>query len=412
MLGQQWTCLSDSSVAVEGLLAPTGSYQAADRHNEKNTSKCKQTIGDGSSCYRWCFGGQVQQVCHFNWKPIITSLCYALWHSGRPTILTQADIEEAIRSTSGGTVAKVLASHHGDLGSIPGGFIPRFSCRTMPLAGRFSRGTPASPFLAFQHRSILGSHFMSCPGHLRVPVGIPVTRRVLPRPGFTSYSSCSCDCVPERKLSTEVLLVDVERGILGDVRREDAAVAAVDAVAPLRLPVRQLRVAVERVDDAVLGDIISACEHRQAVLRGAVFLKQHQQHSQLQFRRRRHRLVRDFIFGAGGSPILIISPMSHYEVLHRPSSIPGRVTPGFSQVGIVLDDTADRRVFSGISRFPRPRIPVLLHSRFISPSWALTTSFYAWSGSVAVTHLCPPLPQTDTLPDLSLPLHPPGASKE
>ncbi|KAJ8870278.1 hypothetical protein PR048_029299 [Dryococelus australis] len=33
------------------------------------------------------------------------------------------------------------------------------------------------------------------------------------------------------------------------------------------------------------------------------------------------------------------------------------VTPGFSQVGIVPDDAAGRRVFSGISRFPRPFIP-------------------------------------------------------
>ncbi|KAJ8866840.1 hypothetical protein PR048_032701 [Dryococelus australis] len=37
-------------------------------------------------------------------------------------------------------------------------------CWTMPLAGEFSRGTTVSPALAFQHRSILGSHFMSCSG--------------------------------------------------------------------------------------------------------------------------------------------------------------------------------------------------------------------------------------------------------
>ncbi|KAJ8866691.1 hypothetical protein PR048_032552 [Dryococelus australis] len=41
-------------------------------------------------------------------------------------------------------------------------------------------------------------------------------------------------------------------------------------------------------------------------------------------------------------------------------SIPGRVT-GFSQVGIVTDDAVGRRVFSGISRFPRPFIPAPLH---------------------------------------------------
>ncbi|KAJ8898006.1 hypothetical protein PR048_003366 [Dryococelus australis] len=38
----------------------------------------------------------------------------------------------------------------------------------------------------------------------------------------------------------------------------------------------------------------------------------------------------------------------------------------FYQVGIVLDDAAGRRIFSGISRFPRPFIPVpgLLHTHF------------------------------------------------
>ncbi|KAJ8893610.1 hypothetical protein PR048_006210 [Dryococelus australis] len=45
--------------------------------------------------------------------------------------------------------------------------------------------------------------------------------------------------------------------------------------------------------------------------------------------------------------------------LGEPVSIPGRVTPGFSNVGIVLDDAAGRRVSSGIYRFPLPSIPAL-----------------------------------------------------
>ncbi|KAJ8869575.1 hypothetical protein PR048_028567 [Dryococelus australis] len=47
----------------------------------------------------------------------------------------------------------------------------------------------------------------------------------------------------------------------------------------------------------------------------------------------------------------------------EPGSIPGRVT-GFSQVGIVLDNAAGWRVFSGISRFPHPPVPLLLHTLF------------------------------------------------
>ncbi|KAJ8882504.1 hypothetical protein PR048_014315 [Dryococelus australis] len=42
-------------------------------------------------------------------------------------------------------------------------------------------------------------------------------------------------------------------------------------------------------------------------------------------------------------------------------SIPGRVT-GFSQLGIVLEEAVGWRVFSGISRFPRPFIPAPLHT--------------------------------------------------
>ncbi|KAJ8870887.1 hypothetical protein PR048_027188 [Dryococelus australis] len=45
----------------------------------------------------------------------------------------------------------------------------------------------------------------------------------------------------------------------------------------------------------------------------------------------------------------------------EPGSIPGQATTEFSQVGIVPDDAAGRWVFSGISLFPRPFIPALLH---------------------------------------------------
>ncbi|KAJ8874823.1 hypothetical protein PR048_022712 [Dryococelus australis] len=58
----------------------------------------------------------------------------------------------------------------------------------------------------------------------------------------------------------------------------------------------------------------------------------------------------------------------------EPGSIPGRVTPGFWQVGIVPDDASGRRVFSGISRFPRPFIPAMLHSHLTSSSSVLKSS--------------------------------------
>ncbi|KAJ8880338.1 hypothetical protein PR048_016805 [Dryococelus australis] len=48
--------------------------------------------------------------------------------------------------------------------------------------------------------------------------------------------------------------------------------------------------------------------------------------------------------------------------LGQRDSIPGAVAPRCSHEGIVTDDAAGRRVFSGISRFPRPFIPSMKES--------------------------------------------------
>ncbi|KAJ8895336.1 hypothetical protein PR048_000662 [Dryococelus australis] len=53
---------------------------------------------------------------------------------------------------------------------------------------------------------------------------------------------------------------------------------------------------------------------------------------------------------------------------------PGKATPGFSEVEIVPDDAAGWRYSSGISRFPRPCVPILLHSHLIPRSSTLKTS--------------------------------------
>ncbi|KAJ8897929.1 hypothetical protein PR048_003287 [Dryococelus australis] len=52
----------------------------------------------------------------------------------------------------------------------------------------------------------------------------------------------------------------------------------------------------------------------------------------------------------------------------EPGSIPAGVAPGFLHVGIVPDDAAGRRVFLGISCFPRPCIPALFHTYLTAPS--------------------------------------------
>ncbi|KAJ8873918.1 hypothetical protein PR048_024754 [Dryococelus australis] len=62
--------------------------------------------------------------------------------------------------------------------------------------------------------------------------------------------------------------------------------------------------------------------------------------------------------GRGGA--VASAPASH---LGDPGSITGRFAPGFSHVGIMLDDAAVRRAFSGNSSFHRPCIPAPLHPR-------------------------------------------------
>ncbi|KAJ8885820.1 hypothetical protein PR048_012025 [Dryococelus australis] len=60
--------------------------------------------------------------------------------------------------------------------------------------------------------------------------------------------------------------------------------------------------------------------------------------------------------------------MSH---LDEPDMILSGVAPKISHVGIMPDDAAGGRVFSGISHFPHTCIPELLHTHFTSPSLAV-----------------------------------------
>ncbi|KAJ8870702.1 hypothetical protein PR048_029727 [Dryococelus australis] len=78
----------------------------------------------------------------------------------------------------------------------------------------------------------------------------------------------------------------------------------------------------------------------------------------------------------------------------EPGSIIGGVATGFSHEEIVPDDTAGWRLFSGISRFPRPCIPVLFHPRLTSPSSALKTTMMTMPGAKFQGLLCSDTPTT------------------
>ncbi|KAJ8880933.1 hypothetical protein PR048_017406 [Dryococelus australis] len=69
-----------------------------------------------------------------------------------------------------------------------------------------------------------------------------------------------------------------------------------------------------------------------------------------------------------GSEVVRLLALHHGE----PGSIPGGVAPGFLLVGIVLDGSVGRRVFSGISR-PPSCVAALPHTNHASPSSAPNT---------------------------------------
>ncbi|KAJ8880328.1 hypothetical protein PR048_016795 [Dryococelus australis] len=74
-----------------------------------------------------------------------------------------------------------------------------------------------------------------------------------------------------------------------------------------------------------------------------------------------------------GTSVVIRLLASH---LGDPGSIPREVSPRFSNVGIMADYAAGRRVFSGISQFSHPCIPELLRTHLTSPLSVLKTSMF------------------------------------
>lgn len=89
-----------------------------------------------------------------------------------------------------------------------------------------------------------------------------VTPRANPRYGHLHH----------RQQPTEVLVVQIELRVFGDVGREDGAVRAHQAVALVRCVVRHVGFPVVFVDQAEAGDVRRASEHRHVVGVGPVFL--------------------------------------------------------------------------------------------------------------------------------------------
>ncbi|KAJ8897497.1 hypothetical protein PR048_002844 [Dryococelus australis] len=84
-----------------------------------------------------------------------------------------------------------------------------------------------------------------------------------------------------------------------------------------------------------------------------------------QFRRQRYQKERGYDITSEKGLGWAVSLLASHQC--EPGSIPGRVTPGFSRVGIVPDGAAGGQIISGISHFPHPFIPALLHTHLNHP---------------------------------------------
>ncbi|KAJ8873897.1 hypothetical protein PR048_024733 [Dryococelus australis] len=101
-----------------------------------------------------------------------------------------------------------------------------------------------------------------------------------------------------------------------------------------------------------------------------------------------------FHSGAAPSSSALNTPMGHVGVVVKllashlgvSGSNPSGVAPVSSHVEIVPDDATGRRVFSGISRFPRPCIPALLRTQLTSPSSILKISMLRAAQISPLTH--------------------------
>ncbi|KAJ8871087.1 hypothetical protein PR048_027391 [Dryococelus australis] len=93
--------------------------------------------------------------------PRKTLLCSCAFKVKKRGTLTRTPSASSLLRARRAVFPSLLASHQGDSGSIPGRVTPDLrkweSCRTIPLVGGFSRGSPVSPAPSFRRHSVLTS---------------------------------------------------------------------------------------------------------------------------------------------------------------------------------------------------------------------------------------------------------------
>ncbi|KAJ8893769.1 hypothetical protein PR048_006369 [Dryococelus australis] len=316
----------------------------------------------------------------------------------------------------------------------PAGSLPDFrmweSCWTTPLAGGFSRDTSVFPALAFQRRSILESRFMSCPGmtdtygsqlestslgecclalcSLPTRAGEPFKTLAQRRGNLASVCGVGRSALidgkhfsPYSRLQPAVRPVSDmpgDRTGFVDTLGCTAGVCRLFTVAakalPFLLPPAASRAKGRRRRSRNQSGGGRACRGgdmcnflktaeppgpRLADVPGSIPAftwrdfgkpwKTEIMMTGLGIKPGSSRLRGQWFTTSRARSVLLFT--SHQGGL---DSIPGGVAPGFSHLGIVADDVAGGRFFSGFSRYPRPCIPVLLRAHLVSLSSALNTS--------------------------------------
>ncbi|KAJ8872518.1 hypothetical protein PR048_026124 [Dryococelus australis] len=211
------------------------------------------------------------------------------------------------------------------------------SCRTMPLVGGFSRGSPVSPAPSFRRRSIFTSITLIGSQNLAENV----TARSRSKGEGAIQATQHAPLAPHRSYEQSEQIFRPRA-----VPSYDRAPALSFSLPPCRFRCQETRFigtpAHLRYRPGIAGARCCAgigCSR-----------------------------------GRSGVEVRLLAAN-----LAEPGSIPGAVSSGFSHVEVVPNDAAGLRGFSGLSRFPRLCIPALLHTHLFSPPSALKTSIAAAS---------------------------------
>ncbi|KAJ8896826.1 hypothetical protein PR048_002172 [Dryococelus australis] len=276
-----------------------------------------------------------------------------------------------------------LASHEGEPGSIPGRVTPRFrkwkSCLAMPLVGGFSRGSPISTPLDV---CIVGGEETDENHNAVVDLRLTSYRRCVRRVLHEYYKRPPDDAIVRKqryRLVTRKHCDETSKD--GDVDSRDTEMmdnyicnrrTMLPGMKSTGLNYRHPIVCLDVIGSGTIRDATgNKCNTSETMTNTSTHVPY------LGLENRTRRTVSELHYG--------VSLLASHQ--GEPGSIPCRATPRFLQVGIVPGDDSDRWVFTGISSFPHPFIPALIHSHLMSPSSALKTSLLRTTQNSSLTAL-------------------------